>query len=79
MVFRPGSADEGSLMATASPNRLSVTGRWHLAPICPALMGLASAQSICQKLEETVCATLSNANAPSTRANFALRRKIFSD
>ncbi len=42
-------------------------------------MGLAYAEFISQQLDETVRETLSNARAPSTRANYSLRWRIFSE
>ena len=88
LVFRSAPATAGSAMAVAEQGRPTGTS-WHYGirhyagtmasePSRPAPLGLASAEPVTECLDESVQETLNNARAPSTRAGYALRWRIFS-
>lgn len=82
MVPGPSSAGSGSSVATSITGRSPIPNRRaDLAskPDGTSSMGMASAESIPQQLDETVRETLNNARAPSTRANYSIKWRIFAE
>ncbi|KAJ8001185.1 hypothetical protein DPEC_G00188670 [Dallia pectoralis] len=76
MVPGPSSAGSGSSVATSVTGRSPIPNtRADLAskPDGTTIVGMASAESVPQQLDETVRETLDNARAPSTRANYSIR------
>lgn len=79
MVFRVGSDDLESSVATTITSESPVTGRGpNLAsePNDHALVGMAPAEPIPQQLDKTVQETLNKARAPFT-TNYPSKWKIF--
>ena len=77
LVFRSAPATAGSAMAVAEQGRHAGTSRradMASEPSRPEPLGLASTE----RLDASVQETLNNARAPSTRASYALRWRIFS-
>ena len=82
LVCRSAPATAGSAMAIAEQGRPAGTSRWAdmaSKPGRPAPLGLASTEPVTERLDASVQETLNNARAPSTRASYALRWRIFSD
>ncbi|KAJ8009988.1 hypothetical protein DPEC_G00069880 [Dallia pectoralis] len=76
MVPGPSSAGAGSSVATSITGRSPIPNRRaDLAskPDGTTIVGMASAESVPQQLDETVSETLDNARASSTRDNYSIR------
>ncbi len=81
LVSNAHSPGSQPALAPASQSGSSLQGRGSdmaSQTSCPATLGLATSQPIPQGLDEAVLRTLSNARAPSTRAHYDLKWRIFS-
>ena len=81
LVFRSAPATAGSAMAIAEQGRPAGTSRWAdmaSEPCRPAPLDVASTEPVTERLDVSVLESLNNARAPSTRASYALRWRIFS-
>ncbi len=82
MVCGDDSADSWSPVADTITGGSPVTIGWpNLAskPNGSTLVGMAPAEPVPQQLDDAVRETLNNARAPSTRANYAIKWRIFSE
>lgn len=82
IVFRDDSADSGSPVAATITGGSPVASGWpNLAsePNGSALVGMDPAEPVPQQLDDAVREALNNARAPSTRANYAIKWRIFSE
>ena len=81
LVSNTPSPGSRSTMGPASQGSLPLTGwRSDMAPQIrhPAALGLAPSQYLSQGLDEAVLRTVDNARAPSARANYGQKWRVFS-